>query len=307
MLSRIHQRRQNRSEHQTPKVNLKRILTVLIILAAVLLFLFIWGELQQTSHLDLSQNILFVQPNLDGTKGDIILAHISPKDSKIEVAIFPPEMSVELLGGYGNYPLRSVYPLLKLDKKSPNFIKAAYTYSLNLPIDEVVLADQPSPDTMWWQLLTYKFHSQMSFTQRLSVYRFVQNIGSHQVTVHPLQNASEWQSFTRQFRFNSISPDCAVAVINTTEVAGAGSTVTRVLENSGIPVIRLSDAPDQIPQTQLLVLKAEPFCQEVTEHLGAVFPFATHLTINAKAMSSYRANLVILIGEDFGQEFVKKN
>jgi hypothetical protein len=278
-----------------------------ILLCAVIItigFLF-----QRTGYLEKTQNILFVPSSVEGGKNVILLAHLSPGNSKVEMAVFPPDLPVNTLGGYGSYPLQSLFPLLALDDKSPAFMRAAYSHALQLPIDEVISFHPqmvPTPDTIWWQLLTYKMAGQMNFIERLRAYRFVQNNGPSELEKLQITDEKNWQKMSSKFRLPAVNSDCGVAVLNTTNVAGTGSIVTTVLENSGVPVIRLSDTPDQLSQTKILVNQALPFCQEVVTHLGNLFPFETRVELDPKTMNTYRAQIVILIGQDFAQEVAKK-
>lgn len=320
MSSRIDQRRQARLHHTSPRppfhsgfFRLIRVLFlcigVLFLLGLVVLFILF----QRADSFGTTRNILFVPSNLDGKEKSIILAHFSPSDTKIEVAVFPGTQSVDILGGYGSYPLQSVFPLLQLDKKSPAFIRAAYTYALQLPIDEVISFDStmtPSTqhiDALWWQLVTYKLNSQMSLTDRLRLYRFTQKVGKSKTDIQEVKDENDWKKMLPQFSIPNVASDCGVAVLNTTNIAGTGSTVADVLESSAIPVIRLSDTPDQIAQTKIIVNQPLPFCQEVVTQLGSLFPATTELQIDAKTMATYRAQVVILIGEDFAQEVAKKS
>lgn len=281
---------------------------VIVISGGLLIFL-----IRQTNNLQSNKNILFVQSNLDGGEANIILAHFSPTNSKVEVGLFPAELSVDILGGYGQYPLRSVFPLLTLDKKPASFIIAAYTYALKIPIDGVVsfsenshLTESPKISSLLWKLLTFKFHSQISFVDRLRLYQFALKVGQAQTTSHQIDSLAEWQKIKAQFRFSSLGNDCAIAVLNTTQTAGTGLSIAQVLEESGVSIIRLTDTPDQLEQTKILVNQKPPFCQEVVNQLGSLFPFATKVEVNSKTMNTYRANIVVLIGQDFAQEFAKK-
>jgi hypothetical protein len=282
-----------------------------IVIFSVLVYA--WFLFRQSNTITSTQNILFVQSNLDGQKGNIVLLHISLLKTEVEVGVLPSELSVDILGGYGKYPLRSVFPLLALDKKSPEFMKAAYSYALNIPINEVVSADQPqilntqpNMKDLSWKLLTYKLHSQMSFKERLSLYRFLQKVDVKQIDIHPVETSEKWQTVLSQFRFSALSPDCAVAILNTTTVAGTGSSVTQVLEKSGIPVVRLTDTADQLQGTKIILNRPAPFCQEVLEQLRSLFPFSAQYEIDHTTMDTYRANVVVLIGQDLAQEFAKK-
>ena len=116
----------------------------------------------------------------------------------------------------------------------------------------------------------------------------------------------DWLKVRRQLSLQEVNPDCSVAVLNTTDVAGTGSMITQVLENAGITVIRLSETPDRLDQTKLLVARPAPFCLSVISQIQPLFPLDVKQEVSTEIMSKYRANIVILIGQDFAQEVAKQ-
>ncbi len=293
--------------------SLLRVLGIGILVSIILIFLGAWLFFRQSGELKTTFNIVFVSSNLNDQKGNIILVHASPVEPKIEVALFPSEMPVDILGGYGKYPLRSVFPLLQLDRKSPEFMRAAYSYALQIPIDEVVavsdasmLSSSTKVSTLWWQVMMFRVQSSLGLGKRLQMYRFLRSVRPDQLESHSIGDIAAWQKNSSQFKFAAVPTECSVAVLNTTTVGGTGSKVTQVLESSGMSVIRLSDTPDKLSQTQILVNQAPPFCQDVLQHVQDLFPFVTKREVQDQTMNRYRANIVVLVGQDFAKEIAKQ-
>jgi hypothetical protein len=292
------------------------IITSMAAIAGLVLFWFFWWPPNRFSS---TQNYLFVNQSSTDIKGSIILVHLEPGAKKIEVSLFNKDLPVELLGGYGQYSLRSVFPLLQLDHRSNQYISTAYSAALGLPIQQVIplgneaekLTDVTSSKQLnlqmfWWQILTYRWPSSLSFPERFLLYRFGQSVSTDQITTNQIKSNDDWLKVRHQLGLPEVNPDCSVAVLNTTEVAGTGSMITQVLENAGITVIRLSDTPDRLAQTKLFVTQPSPFCLSVISQIQPLFPLDVRQEVVGETMSKYRTNIVVLIGQDFAQEVKKQ-
>src|SRR5579859_4708194 len=149
---------------------------VLIILPIVIV---VFGILIWFFHLNFTQeptqNFLFVPRLIDGYKGQILLAHLSPKEHKVDLVFFKPELKSEVIGGYGDYQLQSLWPLLNIDHKDTHFLSAAGTYFLQNVIDEVIPTQrvpQSFPD------LQHFF--QANIFKRLILYRLISSLSTQQ-------------------------------------------------------------------------------------------------------------------------------
>jgi hypothetical protein len=259
------------------------------------------------------RNIVFVPEVIDGFKGKIIFTHISPQNHTIDVALLNPELSLQVLGGYGEYPLRSLYPFLKLEKKSPAFIQAAYSFGLTKIVDEVatskemkVFTDTKDLQFLFKELLQLHVQSGLSVTDRVWLYRFYLGLRPDQVKIYEVNSFEEWEKVSGNIRFPAEAKDCAVSVINTTATSGVGSALGRVLEKSGYVVIRVSDVDKPQDKTMILTDDTVGSCQTVIQHLQRTLPYPAQVSINADVYQQYRSNIVILVGKDVADAITKQ-
>ena len=270
-------------------------------------YVFVSAKWQQNSE----KNILIVPSNIDGFKGDILFAHISPNTNKIEVRKLNSAIQIPVIGGYGNYPLQSIFPLLFLDKKSPEFMRAAYIFGLKNAIDEVwtsrnpqVFDSQTTVTKIAELLLQYQIQSQWTLRDRINLYNFVRTLRSNQINSLNVTDFEQWQKSQDTLAFTHPTQDCEISVINMTNITGIGNRVTNVIEKSGYTVLRLTD---EIPVRDHSLIIASPEavtkqCSETLLHLQYLFPDNIPIQQDAQTMNKFRSQIVLLIGNDTAQK-----
>ena len=255
-------------------------------------------------------NILIVYPNLDGHVNEILFAHVSPQDSRVTVVTLPAELPVTLIGGYGKYPLRSVFPLLALDHQNDQFIRSVYSLALGTIIDQVwVVPSQQASKTMSFrervdQALTYQLSTPLSFQDRVWLSRFVHGLRPDQLTEVRVTDDATWRKAAENIHYPAEARDCSVAIVNTTSAAGLGSQVAGVVKQSGFAVIRLADAPTPLQKSKV-VLPSSTSCREVSSHLKQLFPWSVAVEFDEQIFQRERANVVVYLGTDLETEVTK--
>lgn len=264
---------------------------------AVVVFLFV-------SQIDTrlsTQNILFVSNNKDGRDNSIILASINGNTQKVFVYQFPASLKAEVLGGYGEYPLGSILPLLKIDKRDNNFTLAVFSdvfqhsvtsfyehYPESKQLNKAHLINQLLKQRKTWSLAwqVYKLDSTSLFFKRV-------------------ENWEEWGKALSEQLVGSINDHCSVAVVNTTRANGLATRLSNILEKSGVEVVRTTDSIWDQPTTA--VYYAEDSAQECESVLGvvqSVSPVSLVKNIDEVKPTQYRAKVVFFIGNELAEILV---
>jgi len=295
--------------------------SVLLRIILALFFLFLigaivvaFGSYQRFRKNFTEKNIVIVPKSIDGFKGNIILAHISPNTHKIETFEFPGSSQIDVAGGYGMYSLASIYPMLLLDKKSPEFVRSVLSLSLHVPIDEVWVSTIPSDihattdfKNIAQLIVKSRIQTPLLGLDKLWFYFYVQGNSGH-ITSRQLKDAEQWQSMKNGTTLTTLPAtdrECSVAVFNVSEEAGIGSKVGTFLESSGYTIIRVTDQPLAQGASDIITTVDEK-CSSVVTHLRHILPGNPLPTFHANVMNEYRANVAIRVGKDLSALFKKK-
>ncbi len=283
-----------------------------ILMIGICLFLFAFFKRSWSESAD--RNILLVPEVIDGYKGKILFAHISPSNHQIDVTMINPELSVNVIGGYGNYPIRSVFPLLSLDKKDEKMLPGIYSFALNKVVDEVWRSDKnnfnaenPNFRDVVQKLLLFKIASNLTLGDRIWLYRFTQSLRSDELRVKTANTAEELQKIQADIQFADQSKNCNFAVVNTISISGVGTQVGKMLENSGFSIVRITDQEPAMPQTQLVLGDRATECQDQQDHTLHAMPLPIKVVQDLGKAQQYRANMVLFIGADMKPFFENKN
>lgn len=252
-----------------------------------------------------SQNIVIVNKTVEAEKGSIMLASLDPQELRAQFVTFDPQLKTQVVGGYGRYELRAIYPLLRLDSKPEPVISTTLTFSLDRVVDTIWSVETvpvvTTKDEAKRLLLAIAWGSQPSslrlidriwlgwFASRLDVSRVLLD------TVHTEKNLSSTDFLSLAFK-----PECTIAVINTTTISGVATRVTQILENSGGRVVRVADTPTNLEKSRL-VISEHSKCQGVAQKARRVIPSDIEIEQNKEQATEHRAEVVLLLGRDVAE------
>ena len=257
--------------------------------------------------------LVFVDPHVGSQTGPWV-AQLQPETQTIIWQSLPANQETELLNGYGLYKLAAVYPLLQIDHRSQNHVRATFSLITGAIVDEVVpwselpkWQAQLQPETLtkfgsipireveklYWQRIWYK---DLKFSER------VKNFSAWKL-------AWRWRWFADQTQFHwqsdlistagPLANQCAVAVVNATGIKGLARQLSQVLAADGYSVVRVSAELAGAEQTHLWLDPAsQATCESVAEKLRGVLAVPVVIESNTLETSTYRAPIVILVGND---------
>lgn len=249
-----------------------------------------------------SQNIVIVNKTIEAEKGSIMLASLDPQESRAQFVTFDSQLKTEVVGGYGRYELRSIYPLLMLDEKPAAEIRATLTFSLDRAVDTIwSLESVPqvtTKDQAKQLLLALAWGSQPSslgLIDRVWLGWFAWRLEVSRVLLDTVKTEKELAS--ADFLSLAFKPECTIAVINTTSISGVAGRVTKIFENSGGRVVRVADTPATL-ETSRVAISTDSNCLEVAEKVQQVVPTAIAIERSEQITAENRAEVVILLGKD---------
>ena len=284
----------------------------LVVVLIAILEIFIYGNFVKNMQ---SQNIVIAADDADGAEVAVVVLHIAADVSSqvnrkgVEVVALAPEIPVEVIGGYGEYKLGSVLPLLKLDKKDAQTIRSSFAFGLDLGISQA-WEDGNLPkelshtdiQKLGWRLITGRTKTSLSPLSRFHWGVFLSRTSDTDLTLNQAVTPEEWNQAKKWWTLGKLLHVCTVAVVNTTETPGLGAKVSQVLEATGLNVIRVTSDQLAVEDTTIVAdAKKEdigPACNQV---IGIVEDFIPHhqpVVIDPEFARQQRADVVIRLGTD---------
>ena len=267
----------------------------------VLLLGSVWIAGPRIFALDNYKNILFVSSKIDSPESQIYLAYFFPSTKEITVSAITSDQ-VSVLGGYGDYELERVYPLLNLEQKKPNFQLAALSWGTETLIDSISdirpATQITSKKQLQRQLWTAAFNhltNPRELIELLKTFFFTRSVPVEQIFFSDQPTlVNELNTLNNLVLYE----DCSVAVVNTTEKIGLASKMSNILEKNGVVVVRVTDQSSPYQLSTFSFSSGHGSCQPLSERLQVLFPSQVIQQNHDKLQQEYRADLVIFIGKD---------
>ncbi len=297
----------SRAHHEAPVIVrvIKKIFTTLFVfgILAIAGFGFLWWMGDSLFQLKTDANIVFVSNTLDGEEAEIFFAQFLHEEQRITIQSIDSQQPVTVIGGYGEYLLPKVYPLLKLEKKNSLFTRAAMSWAMGGVVDQVVVVDddQPLSKKSLEKILSSQLYRQglhwNNATRLAQLYFFARSAPDELVSVSADPIKLEKLS---DALYEPTNNECTVAIVNTTHVPRLATRVSDILEKSGTVIIRLDDMEVESEASSILVDPNQLECADETERVKAVFPFEIATSDQPEVRQEHRADVVIVLGKDLG-------
>lgn len=253
-----------------------------------------------------NKNSVYVSNTLDSENNIILFAQFNENAEKSKVFAIDGTVEVAVPNGYGTYALESLYPLLTMDNQEEETVRSIMSRALTVPVDELVVGEP---------ILAEGFTKESAQASVLSALR-----------TDPIKNVQEYLALLRMYFLISSQSDipffstaevtdltdsaalvladgeetCAVAVVNTTKTPKLAATTAALLEKNGVYVIREDSIPNTLEATSILEKSsgATDSCAGLASKLQSFFPATTTKSLQNAETQRYRADIVILLGED---------
>lgn len=255
--------------------------------------------------LSVSTTVVIVPSTKDLSSDGILIAQYDAKSQTVTTTQLAATEEVDVIGGFGAYPLKSVYPLLKMENKDPSFIRAAYGSILGQVVDGIIESDEgvlvsgaPQLASIISRDLLKHPLTVLNNKQQVQLMSVAGKLAQSQLKQKQFNTLEEWQRFTDQLASAQPETTCPVAVINTTPTGGVASNLTRLVEGSGYTVIRIADSSENLERSRVVLDGASETCVIHGERLTHLLPQEAELVFDADQAQTYRAKIIILLGQD---------
>lgn len=294
-----------KASHSESRPGLVKLLGLVVSLAVGLLAIgwLGWTLAPEWLGFKQDQQTLFISSEKDGHNNKIYYAIYLKNENRIHLWELDPQTSVSVIGGYGQYPLSAVNRLLSLEKKSADFVRAAYSQAIGVGASEVITTVEPAADLAtleatkkwWWQTAIANVSHHW---QAWRWYWAADQVGLYGVAFHGRITVADLGREVRMLP-DWLDNECSIAVVNTTAVSGLASQMARVLENGQLRVIRVTDSKQPADATELIMNdQAAERCVRAMQGVKTVLPLEPQLVENQEAANQYRADIVVLLGKD---------
>ncbi|MDH5532944.1 MAG: LytR C-terminal domain-containing protein [Candidatus Pacebacteria bacterium] len=268
---------------------------ILFILITAVLFVFFIIVKPDSNH----KNIVFTPGEKSGVEGEILLAEFYEKTNSIYVIKLNGEIKSELMGGYGEYQLKAINGILKIDKKGRGYKEAAFGHFLKRGIDQVVEYKSGSklPENKI-ELMKFFIENKETIFDSL----LIKDTDSENIIFLEINNKEEWEKYLKKQLTWKINEECTVAVVNSTSSVGLATDFGQILENSGIEVVRSTNNIWGESKTAFYVDNLDS-CGQVKQRVKSLSPISLEEDLDTGKTSEYRANMVLFIGDELAEYF----
>lgn len=273
------------------------------------------------------------QENLNivvGSEGkSLAVISVSEKDSVL-VMYLDPQVMVDSVYGYGEYKVGSLLKLGSLEKLGSKLLTRTLQHQLGLKIHDYVSIEVPSSNEIDVAFLK-KLIRPMAFsligkplgvTDLVKYVKTISILRPDQIEVIPIHESrlsytqslpdeslvykldeerldAFLQTHMRELVFSNTTT--SVAIVNTTTYSGLASSLARILLNSGIDVVSLGENQEHLEKSIIMTSIGGKESQ-IVMFLASLFPFE----VKEASIDEYRAEVVILLGEDFNKLFSQR-
>lgn len=249
-----------------------------------------------------TQNILFVPNNKDGQEDQIILASINENSQKVFVYQFPTQLKSNVLGGYGEYPLGSVLPLLQMEKKDDHFILATFSNIFQHSVTSFYQRQSNEAELDKAKFIGMLLKQRKTWALAWQVYK----LDSSSLLIKRVGNWEEWGQALSSQLVGKVNDHCSVAIVNTTRTNGLASQLSNILEKSGVEVVRTTDSIWDKSTTAIYQTPDENGeCDSVVKIIQSVSPVVLQTSFDETKPTQYRAKIVFFIGDELASILAK--
>ncbi len=296
-------------------IKVKSILITLVVISFVLLCLVLYKNSiwQKKGYLSLA---LQYNDHL----GYLI---INPKLDELKLLLFPDDLLIDFTYGYSEYRASKFKALVDQEKlNAGEFLKSSMTQYLgNLTTGYMVELNNKGIDIEAFiiQALFDQNKTNLSRLDLIKLLIYIKNLRSEQIEIIDLLNTEildkqllpdNRQVYTINFEAFDVfvlkylaNPDflqekSTWEIYNATKYAGLGERMRRIITNSGFDVVGLHQANTTLDRTQIEINESLSSNQNIL-NFSKYFGFQIK---NGHSISS-RADVVIIIGEDFWEKY----
>ncbi|MBQ6437793.1 LytR C-terminal domain-containing protein, partial [bacterium] len=292
--------------HLSQGVQVLTVVAGVAILLAIAVTMLLNTALPQFFHLEEEKNILLVGADISSRADVIYLVNVNPATQTTTVTRLSATTLVPVIGGFGQYPLGSVAPVLaSFGANSLQEIRAGYTFALSSVIDEVYF---------WPELAEIRTAAELKNTFKSLIFDDLRRRSALDISlinsyfqirankplagVRQVSEVGQLAGGQAQLGRSRLVA-CPVTLMNAADVNGLASRTSQMLENSGFSVVNWDTAAQTIERSSIYYDGSEPDCLEVVALVQKIFPQLELVEDDGGAQGQkYRSKAVISLGRE---------
>lgn len=248
------------------------------------------------------RNILLIGGAPEEKAKNIYILRLSPTNETVKVFTLDSQTLVPVSGGYGDYPLGFVAPLLQLEANNTQELVAVYNFALKQAIDAVYFIPdlhEPINETVvandFWSLIGRELSLTTNVRRQLwEIFFYLQRETSF--TRGKLAIAGD-SGVTAQFLAKEKITQCPAVLVNTTTINGLAAKASQMAEMNGVVVVNLESNSENLWENEVYYDQNEPDCLELVAVLQNSFPQLGKLVPDDGTLAAQnRAKAVIKLG-----------
>jgi hypothetical protein len=266
-----------------------------------------WWLVQQLRPWPNPTTLLLVAPAKTDTTTQPISAvwlWYYPAQKRARVVYFQPDFRLNIAGGYGQYPLDSLWPLLKLDHRSQAYFTSAAGLGLGTPLTRVipvvpneVLRTPQEWQDFFWNLAKTGGTAELPFLESWQLGSQLGQVSLANWEIKTEITNEQWELAKSGLPSVSEVGACSVAIVNTTSRSGLANRLSLVWEAVGLRVVKTADNLANQARTTLVRANGED-CDPTQDVIEATFAEPISVSNDPEVTQQYRADIVVLVGQD---------
>ncbi len=290
----------------------------LIVASFLLIRMSTWDGRSAVSFL-----VVFSEDNEESLHRPLAIVTLQPEDHSLDVIEIPDTLKIDAIYGYGQYASSALYGLMKLEKRDMSFLTRTMAFQFGIPVEHVVMLSEKKQNVdidllanSFWNQMLFKEVSTFSYLDRVKAWWYLTHVRKDKMTsidmmssglVHgdALDIVKCDQVVSQVFPDPKIREEqISVAIVNTTGEAKLGARLGRMFFNMGINVVRVTDSKDVYEKTKLVYSYNDHKDFLATKIIRNIFTIPKENVFqDTSTTEDYRADLVVLVGEDIAKMF----
>lgn len=242
---------------------------------------------------------------------------VSPAEKSLTVLLIKRNVTIETVGGYGFYPIGSIYDLGKLVGRKEKFLADSVQEYFGIPVDGWLIRESEKSNGAVFSLAKMKsdlvasldggskagFFTNLSFFDRARLWWYFSFLRPDKVTVVELGEFGQTDQpqieklLGENFAYSDLAKEGkTVAVLNGTSFFGLASKAARLLKNMGVRVVWVGEG-ESLSARCLVEVKEGNLQGATALRIKKVFACEKIVAIKGEA----RADIILTVGEAYYQ------
>jgi hypothetical protein len=274
-------------------------LAITIVIIVVVAYIGLQKILSQADELE-AQTVILAPRALEGAPPEVWVINLEKSNAESSIISIDSDAEANLPGGYGKYRVGALYPLMQIEGKDEQYIRASYSRSIGMVVDAVIPINSFDAKSSVMRRLVFASAWKLLWQpdkEALSVLKTWVFLLEDKLPTK-VQSIAELQTqLARQTTHHQVVQECPVGILNGSETAGAAGALSKMLEASKVVTIRVGTFPEAIPVTKIYH-DGRKECRAVLEKVSTLLLQKPAIEENKEMTTQYRSSIVLVLGDN---------